>query len=93
MKKVRAVHRYLVEEILPHQEAEDELLYPAVARALGGEDPTATMTRAHVEIDHLVRRLGRLLEGLPPEGPDPEDLLELRRVLYGLHAIPAPHRP
>jgi len=87
MKKVRAVHRYLVEEILPHQEAEDELLYPAVARALGGEDPTATMTRAHVEIDHLVRRLGRLLEGLPPEGPDPEDLLELRRVLYGLHAI------
>ncbi|MCC6338565.1 MAG: heavy metal translocating P-type ATPase [Acidimicrobiia bacterium] len=87
MKKVRSVHRYLVEEVLPHQVAEDELLYPAVARALGGEDPTATMTRAHVEIDHLVRRLGRLLEDLPPEGPDTEDVLELRRVLYGLHAI------
>ncbi len=87
MEKVRAVHRYLVDEILPHQEAEDAILYPAVARALGGEDPTATMTRAHVEIDHLVRRLGRLLDGVPADGPDAEDLLELRRVLYGLHAI------
>jgi hypothetical protein len=31
--------------------------------------------------------LGGLIADLEPEGPPPEDLPELRRVLYGLHAI------
>jgi hypothetical protein len=54
---------------------------------LGGTDPTATMSRAHAEIAHLIRRLGVLLTELDPRGPDDDDLLELRRLLYGLHAI------
>jgi hypothetical protein len=40
-----------------------------------------------MEIEHLGRLFGHLLRELPPEGPGPEDLVELRRVLYGLHAI------
>jgi hypothetical protein len=47
----------------------------------------ATMIRAHMEIRHLGRRFLRLLEDVPAEGPDPEDVSELRRVLYGLHAV------
>ena len=54
---------------------------------LGGSDPTGSMSRTHVEISHHVRRLGRLLDQLPPEGPDEDDLMEMRRLLYGLHAI------
>ena len=84
---VREVHRFLVEDLLPHEEAEDAILYPVFARVLGGHDPTGTMSRAHVEIAHLVRRIGRLLDEADPAHPDPDDLLELRRVLYGLHAI------
>jgi hypothetical protein len=76
-----------VEKLLPHEKAEEEAFYPAVARLLGGDDPTGTMVRAHVEIVHLTRVLSSLLEDLEPEGPRPEDLPELRRVLYGLHAI------
>ena len=45
------------------------------------------MSRAHVEIAHLIRRLGRLLDDTDPAHPDPDDLIELRRLLYGLHAI------
>jgi hypothetical protein len=30
---------------------------------------------------------GHLLSDLPPDGPGPDDLVDLRRVLYGLHAI------
>jgi hypothetical protein len=45
------------------------------------------MVRAHVEIAHLARVLGQLVEDLPPGGPSDEDLPELRRVLYGLYAI------
>ena len=52
---------------------------------LGGM--TALMSRAHVEIAHLIRRLGRLLDDMEPDGPDADDIIELRRLLYGLHAI------
>jgi hemerythrin-like domain-containing protein len=84
---VRDVHRFLVEDLDPHEQAEDHDLYPALARVLGGNDPTATMSRAHAEISHLIRRLGRVLDDLDPEGPDADDIIELRRLLYGLHAI------
>jgi hypothetical protein len=30
---------------------------------------------------------GTLLANLPDGGPGPEDLVDLRRVLYGLHAV------
>jgi haloacid dehalogenase-like hydrolase len=60
---------------------------PLVAELLGGDDPTAPMHRAHAEIVRLTRLLGGLLDDLGPAGPEPEDLADLRRVLYGLHAI------
>ncbi len=84
---VRAVHRVLVDDLLPHEAAEERDFYPAIARLLGGDDPTGTMERAHVEIAHLTRVLGQLLADLPAGGPAPDDLTELRRVLYGLYAI------
>ena len=62
-------------------------MYPVVAQLMGGEDPMGTMERAHMEIEHLARVFGHLLSDLPPEGPSPDDLVDLRRVLYGLHAI------
>ena len=83
----RDLHKVLVEEVEPHEEAEDAELYPMLARVLGGADPTGTMSRAHVEIAHLIRRLGRLLDDIDPARPDTDDLVELRRVLYGLHAV------
>ena len=62
-------------------------MYPLVADLLGGEDPLSSMSRAHVEIAHLTRVFGRLVDDVPHAGPDAEDLMDLRRVLYGLHAI------
>ncbi len=87
LQAVRDVHRFLVEQILPHEAAEDRELYPVLDHALGGEDPTGTMSRTHAEISHLARRLGVLLLELTPDGADRTDAQELRRVLYGLYAI------
>lgn len=87
MPAVRDVHRLLVEEVVPHEEAEERFLYPALERVLGGTDPTAPMSRAHVEIAHQTRRLGHLIDDIGDTVPDAEDLDELRRALYGLHAI------
>lgn len=85
--EVRRVHRFLTDELLPHEEAEDAALYPVVAEVLGGTDPTAAMSRAHIEIAHMARRLGRLLDEVGEDGAGPDDLMEMRRLLYGLHAI------
>ena len=84
---VAAVHTFLREAIEPHQAAEDAELYPALARFLGGSDPLGPMTRAHVEISHQIRRLGRLIDELDPSDPSDDDLIELRACLYGLYAL------
>jgi len=85
--RVRQLHEVLVEDVLTHERAEETELYPMLARVLGGADRTATMSRGHVEIAHLVRRLGRLLEDVGGVEATDEDLIELRRLLYGLYAI------
>ena len=84
---VRRAHRLLVDEIEPHEEAEDRQLYPAIAAALGGTDPTGTMSRAHAEIARLTARIGSMVDGIDRDIPSDDDVVELRRLLYGLHAI------
>jgi len=82
-----SVHRFLTDEVIPHENAEDKIVYPAIAKMIGGDDPTAVMSRAHLEISHLITILGRSLEELDGHGPTPDDLRELRRLLYGLDAV------
>jgi heavy metal translocating P-type ATPase len=81
------LHRFLVEDLLPHEAAEDRVLYPVVDRVLGGHEPTATMSRSHAEISRLIRRVGRVLDELDVTRPDPVEIEELRRVLYSLYAV------
>jgi cation transport ATPase len=80
------LHR-LESETIPHERAEQELFYPALARALGGSDPTGTLSRSHAEIEYQVGRLRRLVDELVGAPADAEDLVELRRLLYGLYAV------
>ena len=87
MARVRQAHAVLVTTIGPHEEAEQRELYPALNRLLGGSDATATMSRAHAEIGHQIRRLGQLVDDIGDGPPDQVDLADLRALLYGLHAI------
>jgi heavy metal translocating P-type ATPase len=84
---VRTLLDRLEGEVLPHERADEELLVPLVDRALGGSDATAAMSRTHAEIEHQVAKLSRLLGGLESELVQPEDVVELRRLLYGLYAV------
>ncbi|SDM35536.1 heavy metal translocating P-type ATPase [Allokutzneria albata] len=77
----RHAHRLLVERLLPHENAEENQLYPVLGALLGGPESTATMSRGHAEIQRLVRRIGRLLD----EPGDPGG--ELCAALYGLDAV------
>jgi heavy metal translocating P-type ATPase len=85
--QARTLLNRLEGELLPHERADEELLVPLVDRALGGRDATAAMSRTHAEIEHQVGRLRRLLTGLDNETVQPEDVVELRRLLYGLYAV------
>lgn len=85
---VRGVHLLLTERLLPHEHAEEHQLYPALATALGGPEATATMSRAHAEIDRLARRIAvHLALAEADGGPAPEQLDDLRACLYGLHTV------
>ena len=77
----------LEKELLPHEREEQQTAYPLLANMLGKEDPTGPLIQTHHEIHRLTRLFGRLVAQLPAEGPGAEDLRDLRRVLYGLHAI------
>jgi heavy metal translocating P-type ATPase len=85
--ELQQIQWFLTERLPRHEEEEEAAVYPVVSKLMGGEDPMGTMSRAHLEIDHLSRVFVHLVEDVPPEGPAPEDLVDLRRVLYGLHAI------
>ncbi|HEX9856231.1 MAG TPA: heavy metal translocating P-type ATPase [Acidimicrobiia bacterium] len=84
---LQRVAEFLTDEVLPHESADDRDVYPQVAALLGGEDPLASMSRTHREIFRLISLYQRTLGELPPDGPDEADLRDLRRLLYGLHAI------
>ena len=77
----------LENEVLPHERADEAVLMPLVARALGNNEATAALSRTHAEIERQVVRLHRLLADLDNETAQPEDIVELRRLLYGLYAV------
>jgi hypothetical protein len=78
--------RFLNDDLLPHEAQEELEVYPLVATALG-EDPTGPLRHTHREITRVVRLLTRTVEQLPPSGPSSDDVPELQRMLFGLHAI------
>jgi len=85
-----SLHRLLTrleDELVPHEREEEQLLYPVVARILGGTDPMGAMSRSHAEIEHQVSRLRRLADDIGDQAVDGDDIVELRRLLYGLYAV------
>lgn len=88
LASVDEVHRLLTERLLPHEDAEEHQLYPALAPALGGPEATVTMSRAHAEIARLARRIATHLTLARQGGSlSPEQLDDLRACLYGLHTV------
>ena len=78
---------FFLQALLPHEREEEGTAYPLVAGLLAGEDPTGPLIRTHYEIARLVRLFARLVDRLSPDGPLPDEVRDLRRTLYGLHAI------
>lgn len=79
-------------QLLPHEQDEEAQLFPVMTAVLGEPETVANLSRTHAEIGRqlaMLRRFMRELDGAPP---GPEDVLELRRLLYGLYAVLRLHK-
>jgi iron-sulfur cluster repair protein YtfE (RIC family) len=79
---VKEVYEFLAYHLIPHAQAEDAALYPAVQKVLGSPDATRTMSHDHVEVGRYIEELAELQQGLSSQNSK-----ALQRVLYGLYAI------
>ncbi len=79
--------RQSISLIVAHEQVDEKDVYQTIAATLGGEDPLAAMSRTHQEIFHLARAFESLVSDMPSGGPDPEDMVDIRRTLYALHAV------
>jgi heavy metal translocating P-type ATPase len=85
--QLQRLQEMLETELLPHESEEQRTAYPLIESMLRDENPTGPLIQTHHEIRRLSRLFQRLVAQLPAVGPAREDLRDLRRVLYGLHAI------
>jgi len=83
---LRRISERLTRLLIPHQIAEERLVYPELAHRLGGRDPTGSMARMHEEIAAHTTRFGALVAGLDGPISAPESR-EARRLLHGLEAV------
>lgn len=78
---------FLIHQLIPHAQAEEQVFYPTVGRVLRAVEATETMSRDHLEVIRLTEELEALRLRLFYEPLNTSDEQALRRVLYGLYAI------
>lgn len=86
-RAVEAAYDFLAFHLLPHAQAEDAALYPTVQKVVGAPEITLTMSRDHVEVGRYIDELAALKNGLSGASLTTSQILELRRILYGLYAM------
>ena len=84
---VGQAYAFLIHQLIPHAQAEEQVLYPTVGRLLGALEATETMSRDHLEVIRLTEELETLRLHLYYTPVSESNEQALRRVLYGLYAI------
>ena len=84
---VGQAYSFLIHQLIPHAQAEEQVLYPAVGRLLGASEATETMSRDHLEVMRLTEELEALRLHLFYSPENEADEQVLCRILYGLYAI------
>lgn len=88
---VENVYDFLSHHLVPHAKAEDEVIYPLIDKLTGSTMATVTMRRDHEEVLRLVQHVGELRRKLGDGVIDQDTRRDLRRTLYGLHALVTLH--
>ena len=86
-RSIDEVYDFLAHSLIPHAEADEAVLYPAVGKALGTPQATIPMSRDHVEVSRLTEQLRILRSRIFQPDFDRVTATELRRVLYDLYSV------
>jgi hemerythrin-like domain-containing protein len=84
------VHEFLAHTLMPHALAEDSILFPALRRE-PEEAPTVAMTSCHRQLARFTEELETQRGRLANHDQRPDAERELRRILYGTHALLTAH--
>lgn len=85
---VGAALAVILTEVLPHAGAEEDVIYPAIQRAMGSPRATVGMEHDHTQVrllTHEIREIDHLLRDTTSVSD--ELASRIRRVFYGLYAI------
>jgi heavy metal translocating P-type ATPase len=77
----------LVTEIVKHERNDEANVYPRLSKYLRDEAGLSAMSRAHREIMHLARLLGRLADGLAPDHADRYLVRDAQRVIESIESL------
>ncbi len=91
LEKIDEAITFLTAHLLPHAQAEEAALYPAVQKVMRAPQATATMSRDHVEVERLTEELTQLRGQLEEGEIGAGKANELKRLLYGLYTLVKVH--
>jgi heavy metal translocating P-type ATPase len=73
--------------VVAHEREDESAIYPSLSKFLGDAHGLGAMSRAHREIMHQARLLGRITNGLCPEDADRYLVRDAQRVIESIEAL------
>ena len=80
-------NRLVSKQIVVHEREDENAVYPELTRYLADGHGLAAMSRAHREILHLSRMLGRMSDGLVAEDADHYLIRDAQRVIESIESL------
>jgi RND family efflux transporter MFP subunit len=80
-------NRIVAEDIVAHERADESSVYPQLSSMLSDSSGLFAMSRAHREILHMGRLLGRLSDGLGPGDADRYLIRDGQRIIESIESL------
>lgn len=84
---VLEANRIVETVIVGHEREDEEAIYPRVSNYLNDSHGLSAMSRAHREILHHARLLGRLSDGLRPHEAEPYLIRDAQRIIESIESL------
>ena len=84
---ISEANRIVAQQVVVHERDDEKAVYPRLAKFLSDGHGLGAMSRAHREIIHLARLLGRIADGLTPHDADRYLVRDAQRVIESIEAL------
>jgi hypothetical protein len=84
---ISEANRIVAQQVVVHERDDEKAVYPRLAKFLSDRHGLGAMSRAHREIIHLARLLGRIADGLTPHDADRYLVRDAQRVIESIEAL------